>query len=193
MKNIFTRNRFQRFAEKKQDNGISIIIYYDSKEKRFVKSKNRYREATSAATIAIGSSALDKFEQKYGDPWGNIFSAKVNIYLLILFPLIDIVINGISNYIDNNKESEFAYIHLTIEEAKKIYWKSWIKDILMSLSIIADVKRLGEEYTKEIEFNKDINVATNTFVLAVDQTELVVMDLILNFASIIKLWADSQD
>lgn len=115
MKNIFTRNRFQRFAEKKQDNGISIIIYYDSKEKRFVKSKNRYREATSAATIAIGSSALDKFEQKYGDPWGNIFSAKVNIYLLILFPLIDIVINGISNYIDNNKESEFAYIHLTIE------------------------------------------------------------------------------
>lgn len=65
--------------------------------------------------------------------------------------------------------------------------------ILMSLSIIADVKRLGEEYTKEIEFNKDINVATNTFVLAVDQTELVVMDLILNFASIIKLWADSQD
>lgn len=193
MKNIFTRNRFQRLAEKKQDNGISIIIYYDSKEKRFVKSKNRYREATSAATIAIGSSALDKFEKKYGDPWGNIFSAKVNIYLLILFPLINIVINSISNYIDNNKESEFAYIHLTIEEAKKIYSKSWIKDILMSLSIIADVKRLGEEYTKEIEFNKDINVATNTFVLAVDQTELVVMDLILNFASIIKLWADSQD
>lgn len=47
------------------------------------------------------------------------------------------MINSISNYIDNNKESEFAYIHLTIEEAKRIYWKSWIKDILMVLSEIA--------------------------------------------------------
>lgn len=61
--------------------------------------------------------------------------------------------------------------------------------ILMSLSIIFDVKRLGEEYKDQMR----IDNKTNTYVLAIDQTEIVVLDLILNFVSIIKLWVDSQD
>ena len=63
--------------------------------------------------------------------------------------------------------------------------------ILMSLSVIFDVKRLGEEYKELMEM--EIGNKTNTYVLAIDQTEMVVMDLILNFLEIIKLWVDSQD
>lgn len=135
LKNIFIKNqnRFQRFAEKKRSDGISELIFYDSKEKRFVRAKNRYREAVGFATVAIGSSALSNFERIYGDPYNNIFSPKLNIYLLILLPFIEITINFISNYIDNNKESEFSCVYLSIKDAEKIYWKSQIKDILISL------------------------------------------------------------
>ena len=61
--------------------------------------------------------------------------------------------------------------------------------ILMSLSIIFDVKRLGEEYKEQMR----IDNKTNVFALMIEQTEMVVMDLILNFVAIIKLWVDSQD
>ena len=61
--------------------------------------------------------------------------------------------------------------------------------ILMSLSVIFDVKRLGEEYKEQMELNSK----TNAFTLMVEQTEVVVTDLILNFVAIIKLWLDSQD
>ncbi|MGX5377892.1 Bax inhibitor-1 family protein [Ligilactobacillus sp. LYQ135] len=61
--------------------------------------------------------------------------------------------------------------------------------ILMSLSIIFDVKRLGEEYKDLMRMDNK----TNAYVLAIGQTDFIVMDLILNFVSIIKLWVDSQD
>lgn len=135
MRNIFIkkRNRFRRFAEKRRPDGVIELIYYDFKGKRFVKAKNKYRKAVSFTTVAIGSSVLSNFERVYGDPWNSIFSSKLNIYLLILLPLIDIMINCISNYIDNNKESEFVSLYLPIEKIDKIYWKSWARDILISL------------------------------------------------------------
>ena len=61
--------------------------------------------------------------------------------------------------------------------------------ILMSLSVVFDVKRLGEEYKDQMELNSK----TNEFTLMVEQTEVIVTDLILNFVAIIKLWLDSQD
>lgn len=129
---MFIKNRFQRFADKKVSNGISELIYFDSKEKVFVKSKNKYHKKVGFVTVAIGSSALNDFEQVYGDPCNRIFSSKLNIYLLILLPLIEIIINGISDYIDNNKENRFSYVYLPIESAEKLYWKSLISDILIS-------------------------------------------------------------
>lgn len=61
--------------------------------------------------------------------------------------------------------------------------------ILMSLSVIFDVKRLGEEYEQSMRLNSK----TNVLALMIEQTEMVVMDLIINFVAIIKLWVDSQD
>lgn len=132
-------NRFKKFAEKKNQNGIINLLYYDCETKRFAMSKKRFRKSISYVSVAIGSSALSKFERLYGDPMNSIFSSRLNIYILILLPVINILINTLIDYIYNNKENEFVYLNMSIEEVEKIYKKSWISGIIGTLLLLIGI------------------------------------------------------
>lgn len=131
--------RFKKFAEQKCSNGIIKLLYYDCKEKKFAVAKNRHRKSMSYVSVAIGSSILSEFERVYGDPMNSIFSSKLNIYLLILLPIINIVVNYIIDYIYNNRENEFSYLNLSIEEVNRIYKKSWIDGIIGTLAVLVGI------------------------------------------------------
>lgn len=132
-------NRFKKFAEQKNQDGIINLLYYDCETKKFAMSKKRFRKSMSYVSVAIGSSVLSEFERLYGDPMDSIFSSRLNIYILILLPIINILINTLIDHIYNNKEKEFVYLNVSIEEVEKAYKKSWINGIIGTLILLIGI------------------------------------------------------